>query len=140
PAWPHVPLFRRRAENALWNDKLDDATVRAFFATHAPTTAKGRFVLARALLAQGDRAGAQALVRHAWRKQDFSAEVESKVMEMFGGLITREDQKARMDERLYAGDIEPAMRCAQRLGGSELSIARARAAVIRKSSTAKALL
>ena len=140
PAWPHVPLFRRRAENALWNDRLDDATVRAFFANHAPTTAKGRFVLARELLAQGDRAGAQALVRYAWRKEDFSAEVESKAMEMFGGLISREDQKVRMDERLYAGDVEPAMRCAQRLGGSEVAIARARAAVIHKSSNAKALL
>ncbi len=24
PSWPHSPLFRRRAENALWNDKLDE--------------------------------------------------------------------------------------------------------------------
>ncbi len=57
PTWPHVALFRRRAENALWDDNADDATVRAFFAQHQPTTAKGRYVLARALLAQGDRAG-----------------------------------------------------------------------------------
>ncbi|HVV60584.1 MAG TPA: lytic transglycosylase domain-containing protein [Pseudolabrys sp.] len=140
PAWPHVPLFRRRAENALWNDKIDDATVRAFFASHAPTTAKGRFVLARAKLAQGDKAGAEALVRYAWRKEDFSAEVESKVLEMFGEMITREDQKARMDERLYADDVEAALRCAHRLGGNELAIAKAWAAVIRKSSNAKALL
>ncbi|MGH6789501.1 MAG: transglycosylase SLT domain-containing protein [Pseudolabrys sp.] len=140
PAWPHVPMFRRRAENALWNDKIDDATVRAFFANHGPTTAKGRFVLARAKIAQGDKAGAETLVRYAWRKEDFSAEVESKVLEMFGGMITREDQKARMDERLYAEDVEPALRCAQRLGGDEPSIAKAWAAVIRKSSNAKALL
>ena len=49
---------------------VDDATVRAFFATHKPLTAKGRFVLARALLAKGDRAGAAALVREAWRNDD----------------------------------------------------------------------
>ncbi len=67
PSWPHSPLFRRRAENALWNDKLDDNTVRAFFAGSQPTTAKGRFVYARALLAQGDRAGAEALVGPAGR-------------------------------------------------------------------------
>ncbi len=140
PTWPHVGLFRRRAENALWNDKMDDAIVRAFFAKHSPTTAKGRFVLARALLDQGDRAGAQALVRFGWRHEDFSPDVEEKAMTMFGDLITRADQKARMDERLYAEDIEPAMRCAHRLGGAELSIARARAAVIRRTSNAKALL
>lgn len=140
PTWPHVELFRRRAEDALWNDRMDDATVRAFFAKRSPTTAKGHFVLARVLLDQGDRAGAQALVRAAWRHQDFSPDVEEKVLEMFGGLITRADQKARMDERLYAHDIPPALRCAHRLGGAELSIARARAAVIERSSKAKALL
>ena len=25
PGWPHAALFRRRAENALWNDNLSDA-------------------------------------------------------------------------------------------------------------------
>src|SRR5476651_412594 len=54
PSWPHSPLFRRRAENALWNDRLDDGTVRAFFANRPPTTSKGRYVLARALVALGD--------------------------------------------------------------------------------------
>ena len=63
PAWPHVPLFRRRAENALWNDGVDAAAVRAFFATKPPSTAKGRYMLARVLLAQGDRDGAAALVQ-----------------------------------------------------------------------------
>ena len=38
-----------------------------FSPTSKPTTAKGRYMLARALLAKGDRAGAAALVRHAWR-------------------------------------------------------------------------
>src|SRR6185437_5087836 len=95
---------------------------------------------ARATLAQGDRAGAEALVRYAWRKEDFSAEVETKVLEMFGDMITREDQKARMDERLYADDVEPALRCAHRLGDTEVAIAKAWAAVIRKASNAKALL
>ena len=58
PSWPHSPLFRRRAENALWNDGVDDRTVRAFFAKQQPVTAKGRYMLARTLLAQGDREGA----------------------------------------------------------------------------------
>ena len=41
PAWPHVPMFRRRAENALWNDKLDDNTVRNFFANRAKSQNRG---------------------------------------------------------------------------------------------------
>ncbi|MFN3658829.1 MAG: transglycosylase SLT domain-containing protein [Pseudolabrys sp.] len=140
PEWPHSPLFRRRAENALWNDKLDDAPVRAFFAKRTPSTAKGRYVLARALLAQGDRERAAALVRHAWRYEDCSAEVERKVLEMFGDMLTRADHKTRMEKRFYADDIEAGMRAAERLGGNDLLIARARAAVIKRAGNAKALL
>jgi len=140
PSWPHAPLFSRRAANALWNDKRDDATVRAFFANNKPTTAKGRYVLARALLAQGDRAGAEALVRHAWRNDDSSTEVERKVLEMFGDLLTRADHKARMEQRFYADDVEAGLRAGERLGGNDLLIARARAAVIKKAGNAKALL
>ena len=140
PAWPHATLFRRRAENALWNDRLDDNTVRAFFARSRPTTAKGRYVFARALLAQGDRDGAAALVRHAWRYDDASAEVEARVLDMFGDLLTRADHKIRMDQRFYDDDVEGGMRAAERLGGNELAIARARAAVIKRAGNAKALL
>lgn len=140
PSWPHSPLFGRRAENALWNDRLDDATVRAFFAHRQPSTAKGRYMLARALLSQGDRAGAATLVRHAWREEDSSGEVEKRVLEMFGDLITRADHKVRMEKRFYAEDVEAGLRAAERLGGSDLAIGRARAAVIRKAGNAKALL
>lgn len=140
PAWPHAPLFRRRAENALWNDRLDDAAVRAFFAGHKPTTAKGHYVLARALLAQGDREDAAGLVRSAWRSEDCSTDVENKVLDMFGDLLTRADHKARMENRFYADDVEAGMRAAERLGGNDLLIARARAAVIGQAGNAKALL
>ena len=72
-------------------------------------------MLARALLAKGDRAGAEALVRQAWRNEDCRADVESKVLEMFGGMLTREDTKQRMEHRFYADDIEAA--CARRNAG-----------------------
>lgn len=140
PAWPHVPLFRRRAENALWNDGVDASAVRAFYANRAPSTAKGRYMLARVLLAQGDREGAAALVRHAWRHDDSSAEVEKKVLEMFGSMLTAADHKLRMETRFYAGDVDAGLRAAERLGGINLAIGRARAAVLRKAANAKALL
>lgn len=140
PSWPHARLFRRRAENALWNDKVEDATVRAFFAVHKPSTAKGRFVLARALLAEGDRDGAAALVRTAWRYEDCSAEVEKMALDMFGSLITPADDKVRMQSRFYADDVAAGTRAGERLGGSDLAIARARAAVIKRAGNAKALL
>ena len=140
PSWPHSPLFRRRAENALWNDKLDDSVVNAFFGKSQPTTGKGRFILARALLARGDRDGAQALVRHAWRNDECSADTEKAVLAMFGSMIGRGDEKVRMERRLYAEDVAAGLRAAERLGGSDVLIAKARAAVIAKQGNAKALL
>ena len=140
PSWPHAPLFRRRAENALWNDGVDDRTVRAFFAKQQPATAKGRYMLARTLLAQGDRDGAAALVRYAWRYDDASAEVEKRVFEMFGGMLTAADHKIRMERRFYANDVAAGLRAAERLGGDDLAIGRARAAVLRMAGNAKALL
>jgi peptidoglycan lytic transglycosylase len=140
PSWPHSPLFRRRAENALWNDGVDDRTVRAFFARQQPVTAKGRYMLARLLLSQGDREGAAALVRYAWRHDDASTEVEKRVLEMFGGMLGAPDHKFRMEQRFYADDVAAGLRAAERLGGDDLAVGRARAAVQRKAGNAKAML
>ncbi|MFL6799013.1 MAG: transglycosylase SLT domain-containing protein [Xanthobacteraceae bacterium] len=140
PSWPAIALLRRRAEATLWSDRPDPPVVRAFFGKDRPTTAKGRFALARALLLQGDRAGAQALVREAWRYDNFASDLEAVALDVFGELITPGDHKARMDMRLYAEDVDGALRAANRAGGSAVAIATARAAVIKKAPNAAALL
>jgi soluble lytic murein transglycosylase len=140
PSWPAVGMLRRRAEATLWSDRRDPAFVRTYFSRERPTTSKGRFALARALLLQGDRAGARELVRATWRNDNFSGDLENLALDVFRDLLTPADHKARMDMRLYAEDIDGAMRSANRLGGGAVAIAKARAAVIRKASNAKALL
>jgi soluble lytic murein transglycosylase len=59
---------------------------------------------------------------------------------MFGGMLTPADHKFRMERRFYADDAAAGLRAGERLGGNNLAIARARAAVIRKAGNAKALL
>jgi soluble lytic murein transglycosylase len=140
PSWPAIGALRRRAEAMLWVENVEPAKVRAFFAKEPPLTARGRFALARALIAQGDRAGAQGYVREAWRNDSFGSDLEDDAMEAFGNLITTADHKARMDMRLYAEDVEAAMRSAGRAGSNASTIAKARAAVIKKAGNAKALL
>ena len=140
PNWPSVGLLRRRAEAMMWTERPDPAAVRAYFAKNPPLTAKGQFALARALLAQGDRAGAQAQVRDAWRNDAFGADLEAQVLEAFGGLLTAADHKARMDMRLYAEDTDGGLRNAKRAGGNAPAIAKARIAVIKKAGNAKAAL
>jgi len=140
PSWPGLGGLRRRAEAALWQQPADPRTVIGFLGGEPPKTAKGRFALARALLAQADQAGAQRVIREAWRSDGFSAQLEEQARQMFAGLITPGDDKARMDARLYAEDDEAGMRAASHLDAVELAIAQARAAVNAKSAKAKALL
>ena len=140
PTWPGIAALRRRAEAALWQQQADAHAVIGFFAAEAPSTGKGRLALARALLAEGDRAGAQAAVRLAWRKDSFSADVEAQAREIFADFITPADDKARMDARFDVDDEEAGLRAARQLGPAGLSIAKARSAVINKSGKAKALL
>lgn len=140
PSWPNALMIRKRAEGALWDERRSGDTVRAFFASSKPITAKGKFALARAMQQQGDAAGAAQLARQAWREDTCSAQVEKLVMDMFGDVLTRADHKARMDRRFYDDDPDAGMRMAQLLGGTDLMIGRARKAVVEKASNAKALL
>jgi soluble lytic murein transglycosylase len=140
PGWPSVGLLRRRAESMMWTERPDPSTVRSYFAKNPPLGAKGHFVLARALLAQGDRAGAQAQVRDAWHNDAFGNDSETQAINEFGGLITPADHKARMHMRLYAEDVDGGLRNANRAGGDAPAIAKARVAVIKKAKNAKAAL
>jgi soluble lytic murein transglycosylase len=133
PAWPSIVTLRRKAEATAWQERPDASRVQAFFAQWQPLSAKGRLALARALIAKGDRKGGEALVREAWRNDSLSQDVESRVLDEFGTFLTRADHKARMDRRLYEKDDTAAgVRAAQRLGGHEPAIAKARIAMLTK--------
>src|SRR6201993_4846241 len=128
PEWPGTTLLRRRAESRLWQEKSDAATVHAFTGDRA-LTARGRFALARVRLDEGDRDGAQRLVREAYRSEELTERTESDVIDAFRDLLGREDHMARMDQRLGAKDFSGAMRAAKRVGDDAVSIVKACSAV-----------
>lgn len=136
PDWPSAALLRRRAEARLWQEKSDAATVHAF-TMDQPTTAKGKFALARALIAEGDSDRAARLVREAWRSEELSERSEEDSYEAFHDLLRPEDHRARMDKRLGAKDYAAARRAARRLGEDALAIVKACAAVNGKADKAK---
>ena len=140
PSWPSQSFLRRRGEAALWDDKRDDATILAFFGNEQPETAKGKFMLARVLLGRGDRRGAERLVSDAWRSDSFPETTEETAREMFGALIDRGDDHARMDMLLYDNNYSGAMRAAKRLGSGYVALVKARIAVDKRASNAHALL
>ncbi len=141
PSWPSQTFLRRRLEAALWDDHRDDSVVSSWFENESPISAKGRFALAKALLARGDRANAERLVREAWRGDPMSEDTENTALDMFGALLSAGDQKARMDKLLYTTENEAAaMRAAKRLGAGYMALAKARLASVKKAENTKALL
>jgi soluble lytic murein transglycosylase len=141
PSWPSQSFLRRRLEAALWDDHRDDALVWSWFENESPLSAKGRFVLAKAMLARGDRANAERLVREAWRNDPMSEDTENTALDLFGALLAPGDQKARMDTLLYNTENEAAaLRAAKRLGAGHIALAKARLASVRKAPNAKALI
>src|SRR5579871_3691535 len=94
-------ILRRRLEAALWDDSRDDSSVWSWFENESPISGKGRLALAKAMMARGDRANAERLVREAWRSDPMSEDTETTALDMFGGLLTPGDQKARMDNFAY---------------------------------------
>jgi soluble lytic murein transglycosylase len=140
PSWPSQTLLRRRLEATLWDDHREDAIVWSWFEAESPVSAKGRLTLARTMLARGDRANAERLVREAWRNDPMSEDTESAALDLFGALLTPGDQKARMDLLLYGSEQEAAMRAAKRLGAGYVALAKARIASSKKASNTGALL
>jgi soluble lytic murein transglycosylase len=140
PSWPSQTFLRRRTEAALWDDHRDDATVWAWFENESPLSAKGKFSLARAMIARGDRANAERMVRDAWRNDAMSEDTETAALDLFGALLTAGDHKARMDFLLYGSEHEAALRAAKRLGAGQVALAKARIAAFKKASNTRALL
>lgn len=140
PSWPSQTFLRRRLEAAMWDDRRDDSVAWSWFENESPVSAKGRFTLAKAMLARGDRANAERLVREAWRSDPMSEETENNALDQFGALLTPGDQKARMDTLLYGSEHEAALRAAKRLGAGYVALAKARIASFRKAPNTRALL
>ncbi|WGS02447.1 lytic transglycosylase domain-containing protein [Bradyrhizobium sp. ISRA443] len=136
PDWPSMSLLRRQAEARLWQERSDAATVHGF-TLDQPISAKGKFALARVLLAAGDRDGAARLVREAWRSDELSDRTESDAYDAFHDLLTSADHRARMDKRIGAKDLAGARRAAKRLGSDELAIVKACGAVREQSKKAQ---
>jgi soluble lytic murein transglycosylase len=139
PSWPSLGLFRRRAEAMLWQEHAVLGAVRAV-AGDRPLSGKGKFALGRAMLERGDRAGAQAAIRDGWRTEPLPRDAEEQVLSVFGDLISRADEKARMNTKLFANENETGSRAAARLGGDEPAVAKMRVAFNQKATNAHELL
>ncbi|MFN8829588.1 MAG: lytic transglycosylase domain-containing protein [Labrys sp. (in: a-proteobacteria)] len=140
PKWPAALTISRRAEEALYYDNASAAVVEAFFDGRKPLTDEGKIALAEVRLAAGDKKGATALVRDAYRNDPLTKPLEADILKRFGSMLSKADLKFRADRLIYGEDYEDGLRAAATAGKDVLALAKARIAVAKKAKNAKALL
>jgi soluble lytic murein transglycosylase len=110
PGWPGEAANRRAAERQAALGTGNPVNVAAFFRRFPPLTATGMVAQARALLATGDRVGADAAARRAWQTGALSSTDESAILTGFPAALTPQANDARMDAMLWQGQTSAAAR------------------------------
>ena len=136
PDWPRDGFLQARLEEALLNEKIDAARVRARFAARPPATPTGRFALARALKADRPQE-AQALARRIWREDDFGQWLEGEIRKEFGAALSAQDHRFRAARLFYKDQHVASLRVAALAGEEESALAKARSAVAREKAPDK---
>lgn len=141
PDWPAQPALRRRAEEAMPRT-LPAQQVVAFFAGREPEGPDGQLKLGEALLASGDKARGQALIRKAWIGGDFNPNLTDEIVAKYGAFLDREAHVERLSRLLYDRNTSEARQTAQLVDDATRKLAEARIKFItgRGSSQAVALV
>jgi len=114
--------------------------VGAFFAGQKPASAAGKVALALALRADGAEREAAALVRDAWRNDTFGREFESKILDLFPGVLAQVDHRDRMERFLFKESWSSALRAAAYASKDYVLLAKARVAVGEEAGNAQKAL
>ena len=136
--WPGLERLRGLSELALYRENPDARSVLNAFGDTNPETTEGTVILARALLASGNRERAAKLIKSVWRKNIIEAAFETTILKEFSSLISADDHKIRMDLLLYKNHPSQAKRFAEL--GQAKSLYEARVAVDHDSPKAGALI
>ena len=138
PNWPGQKVMRRHAEEALSKEGLSASAIIRVFGTTKPTTVEGAILLSRALMEKGQKTRANRIIAPFWRNETLDKKTERIILGTVGSVLTRSDHRFRMHRLFYNDRIRAALRVAAK--AEQFSLAKARAAVIRKQSNAAKLL
>lgn len=138
PDWPGQKAMSRNAEKALSRERLPASEVVRIFGNISPTTVEGGIALADALLKVGQRTKANQIIAPFWRDQKLDKKTETELLNKVGDALNKSDHRFRMHQLLYNDRVRAAERVAAK--AEQFSLAKARAAVIRKQSNAGRLL
>ncbi len=136
--WPGQKAMARNAERALADETLSSSQVIQAFNGNPPVTAEGAITLANAYRAIGNRKTARNVIAPFWRNETLSKSLETKILASLSDVLTRDDHRYRMHQLFYNDRVRAAQRVAAK--AEQFSLAKARAAVVRKSDNAKSAI
>ncbi len=137
-AWPGQKTMKRNAEIALSKEQLNPSQVMRVFESQKPTTVQGAITLSTALLNNGHKTRANQIIAPFWQNETLDRKTETEILKKVGSALTRSDHRFWMHRLFYNDRIKAAERIATK--AEQFSLAKARAAVIRKKANAGRLL
>jgi len=139
PAWPHLGILARRAEEAITAATPTDP-LRTWFEAHPPTSAEGAMAWGRVLESDGQHDRAVAMLRHAWIEDSFGQLQEREFLARCGSDLRPEDDTARLDRLLWDHQDDAVASQLRRVGDTERRMARVRMALAHDQSHGEALV
>lgn len=125
PDWPDQDDMRRSAEDALKDDTPTHVVID-WFNRFPPLTRNGAMRFASALIATGETARAQELIRDTWVKRNFDGKTERTFYRRFRRFLRGEDHVKRLDRLLWEGRSWEARRMLRRVHDHDQAVAVAR--------------
>ncbi|MDJ0614145.1 MAG: lytic transglycosylase domain-containing protein [Rhizobiaceae bacterium] len=138
PDWPGQINLANNAERALANELSGQPEIIKHFQYSAPRTVEGAIALALAYKNSGNTTKARTVIAPFWRQEILDRKLEKDILNSVGNVLKREDHRYRMHQLFYNDRVRAAERVAAK--AEQVSLAKARAAAIRKSSNARKLI
>ncbi|MEZ5998487.1 MAG: lytic transglycosylase domain-containing protein [Hyphomonas sp.] len=138
--WPKTYNMQKRAEEIIELSSLS-AQQRIDWLTKAgPRTGAGKVALANALYSQGQSDQALEVVRDAWRNNSLERDIERQVQARYGGKLTQEDHRARIEFLLWTNQRTAASNLKTLLTPDWRKLVDARIALASRSRNVDALI
>jgi soluble lytic murein transglycosylase len=136
--WPGQDLLARNHERALARGWLGNIKLRTAYDARPPETFEAAYALAKGHLRTGGETKARDLIVPYWRAMVLSSSIEREVVDLFDGVLTQADHRARYVAMMVRERIRAGARVADAAGMDGLH--EAWAAVIREAPGAEALI
>ncbi len=138
--WPGTDAMRRRAEELIEDSNLSPGQRISWLEASGPRTAAGRVALANAYRAIGQPAKAETLIREVWRGQSLPRDLERTVLARYGGQLSQDDHRARVDFLLWTGQRSEADALKPQLTPDWRRLTEARIALAQRARTVDTLV